>query len=85
VLEVYNGVSYELALPESVKIHDVFHFSLSRKFNKDGVWGRTNPMQLIPIQVLKHRIQKVGVHDMIKWEIERVFQNQRFCQCMKNC
>mgnify|MGYP002775002166 FL=1 len=68
VLEVYNGVSYKLALPESIKIHDVFHISLLCRFNKDEVWGRTDPTQLIPTEVLKHRMQKGRVHYLIKWK-----------------
>ena len=68
VIKSVNGVSYQLALPAELKVHNMFHISLLRRYNRDENWGRDDPTQLKPERILKHRIRQGQAQYLIHWK-----------------
>lgn len=68
VLERVGEVAYRLELPPSMKIHNVFHVSLSSKFTPDEQWGR-KPTQPPPIETEEGE-EEFGVEKIVDWKIE---------------
>ena len=75
--EVLGPVTYQLKLPESWKIHKVFHATLLQPYKKNEVYGENYPWPIPDIedgeevyevkQILKHRRRGRGYEYMVKW------------------
>ena len=75
--EVLGPVTYQLKLPESWKIHKVFHATLLQPYKENKVYGENYPWLLLDIengeevyevkQVLKHRRRGQGYKYLVKW------------------
>ena len=77
IKEVLGLVTYQLKLPESWKIHKVFHATLLCPYKENEVYGENYPWPLPDIengeevyeveQVLKHRRRGRGYEYRVKW------------------
>ena len=75
--EVLGPVTYQLKLPETWKIHKVFHATLLRPYKENEVYGENHPQPLLDIengeevyeveQILKHRRRGRGYEYLVKW------------------
>ena len=75
--EVLGLVTYQLKLPESWKIHKVFHATLLCSYKENKVYGENYPWPLPDIesreevyeveQVLEHRRRGWGYKYLVKW------------------
>jgi Reverse transcriptase (RNA-dependent DNA polymerase)/RNase H-like domain found in reverse transcriptase/Integrase zinc binding domain/Chromo (CHRromatin Organisation MOdifier) domain len=77
VLEQLNPVTYRLKLPDSMKIHDVFHVSLLKPYRWDGDKQPPPPQELDDgslqfevEQILAHKEDKTGkpTKYLLKWK-----------------
>ena len=78
VLEALGPVTYRLELPDSWKIHNVFHATLLRPYIENEVYGNNYPRPLPELlegeevyrveTILKHRRRGRGYQYYIKWE-----------------
>ena len=77
IKDVLGPVTYQLKLPESWKIHKVFHATLLRPYKENEVYGENYPRPLLDIesgeevykveQILKHRRRGRGYEYLVKW------------------
>ena len=75
--EVLGPVTYQLKLPESWKIHKVFHTTLLQPYRENKVYGENYPWPLLNIKdreevyevekILKHRRRGQGYKYLVKW------------------
>ena len=75
--EVLGPVTYQLKLPETWKIHKVFHATLLRPYRENEVYGENYPRPLPDVedgeevykvkQILKHRRRGWGYEYLVKW------------------
>ena len=75
--EVLGPVTYQLKLPESWKIHKVFHATLLQPYRENEVYGENYSQPLPDIedgeevyeveQILKHRRRGQGYKYLVKW------------------
>ena len=75
--EVLGPVTYQLKLPESWKIHKVFHTTLLWPYKENKVYGENYPWPIPDIedgeevyevkQILKHRWRGRGYEYLVKW------------------
>ena len=75
--DVLGPVTYQLKLPESWKIHKVFHATLLCPYKENEVYGENYPRPLPDIesgeevyeveQILKHRRRGRGYEYLVKW------------------
>jgi Chromo (CHRromatin Organisation MOdifier) domain len=79
IIKKVGAVAYKLELPESMKIHDVFHVSLLKEYHDDGSRQPAQPITLedgseeyVVEKVLLHRERRYGTkirkEYLIKWE-----------------
>jgi Chromo (CHRromatin Organisation MOdifier) domain len=76
--EVLGPVTYQLKLPESWKIHNVFHAALLRPYIKNKVYGNNYPRPLPKLlegeevyeveMILKHWRRGRGYQYYVKWK-----------------
>jgi Chromo (CHRromatin Organisation MOdifier) domain len=76
--EVLGPVTYQLKLPESWKIHNVFHATLLRPYIKNKVYGNNYPRPLPELlegdevyeveMILKHWRRGRGYRYYVKWK-----------------
>jgi Chromo (CHRromatin Organisation MOdifier) domain len=76
--EVLGPVTYRLKLPESWRIHNVFHATLLRPYIKNKVYGNNYPRPLPELlegeevyeveTILKHRKRGRGYQYYVKWK-----------------
>ena len=71
-----NQVAYELDLPPSMKIHNVFHVSLLAQYRSDGSVSPPPPPKLIGGE-LEYEVERILMHrdkhPLHKWSIKREF------------
>ena len=77
IKDVLGPVTYQLKLPESWKIHKVFHATLLCPYKENEVYGENYPWPLPDIesgeevyevkQILKHRRRGRGYEYLVKW------------------
>ena len=77
-------VTYQINLPESWKIHNVFHASLLRQYKETKVYGANYPRPLPEIEegeeiyevesILKHHRRGRGYQYFIKWTGYPIFE-----------
>ena len=75
--EVLGPVTYQLKLPETWKIHKVFHATLLHPYKENEVYGENYPRPLPDVedgeevyeveQILKHRRRGRGYEYLVKW------------------
>ena len=75
--DILGPVTYQLKLPESWKIHKVFHATLLCPYRENEVYGENYPRPLPDIesgeevyevkQILKHRRRERGYEYLVKW------------------
>ena len=75
--EVLGPVTYQLKLPETWKIHKVFHATLLFPYKENKVYGENYPQPLPDVkneeevykveQILKHRRRGRGYEYLVKW------------------
>ena len=75
--EVLGPVTYQLKLPESWRIHKVFHATLLRPYRKNEVYGENyirpppdieDREEVYEVeQILKHRKRGRGYEYLVKW------------------
>ena len=75
--EVLGPVTYQLKLPETWKIHKVFHATLLCPYKENEVYGENYPWPLPDIengeevyeveQILKHRRREWSYKYLVKW------------------
>jgi hypothetical protein len=84
VLEQLNPVTYRLKLPDSMKIHDVFHVSLLKPYRWDGDRQPPAPQELDDgslqfevEQILAHKENKYGKPTLylLKWKGYDSYEN----------
>ena len=78
ITKVIGPVTYQLDLPKSWKIHNVFHATLLRQYNKTVVYGTNFPRptpELIEGEevyevenILRHRKRGRGYQYYVKWK-----------------
>ena len=78
ILDVLGPVTYQLKLPLSWKIHNVFHTTLLRPYKENNIYGQNFPEPPPEIlneeevynmeTILKHRQQGNKYQFLIKWE-----------------
>jgi hypothetical protein len=76
--EVLGPVTYQLKLPESWKIHNIFHAALLRIYIKNEVYGNNYPRPLPKLlegkevykvkTILRHRKRGRGYQYYVKWK-----------------
>ena len=76
--EVLGPVAYQLKLPNTWKVHNVFHAVLLKPYQENEVYGEnfpTLPLEIINGEevyqvemILKHRKRGQGYQYLIKWE-----------------
>ena len=76
-MDVMGPVTYLINLPESWKIHNVFHASLLRQYKETKVYGANYPRPPPEIEegeevyevesILKHRRRGRGYQYFVKW------------------
>ncbi|MCO5581197.1 hypothetical protein L7F22_035075 [Adiantum nelumboides] len=74
IVRDFNNVSYQLELPTNVKIHNVFHADLLKRFHVDKKFDRhvplldkcANPFE--PEIILKHRFVRKYLEFYVKWQ-----------------
>jgi Chromo (CHRromatin Organisation MOdifier) domain len=76
--EVLGPVTYRLKLPESWRIHNVFHATLLRLYIENKVYGNNYPRQLPELlegeevyeveTILKHRRRGRGYQYYVEWK-----------------
>jgi Integrase zinc binding domain/Chromo (CHRromatin Organisation MOdifier) domain len=76
--EVLGPVTYQLKLPESWRIHNVFHATLLRPYIKNKVYGNNYPRPLLELlegeevyeveTILKHQRRGRGYQYYVKWK-----------------
>ena len=78
IMEVLGPITYRLKLPNSWKIHDVFHATLLRPYRENEVYGQNftePPAELLDGEevykvetILNHRRRGRGYQYFIKWK-----------------
>jgi len=68
ILKRIGPVSYELELPESMRIHDVFHVSLLRPYHRRG-GEKGAPPALLPSGDIEYEVQEVLKHFDVGLEV----------------
>jgi Chromo (CHRromatin Organisation MOdifier) domain len=76
--EVLGPVTYQLKLPDSWKIHNMFHATLLRPYIENEVYGNNYPRPLPELlkgeevyeveMILKHRQRGRGYQYYVKWK-----------------
>ena len=76
VLKQIGRVAYELKLPPAMEMHDVFHVSLLRPYNREG---EAIPPALLPDGEYEHEVERIEDHEddvdnerfyLVKWNGE---------------
>src|ERR1700678_3748546 len=97
--EVLGPVTYRLKLPETWKIHDVFHAILLRPYIENEVHGENFPQPLPELlegeevyeveSIIKHRRRGRGHQYYIKWKgypiTEATWENESAFSTMETC
>ena len=75
--EVLGPLTYRLKLPESWRIHNVFHATLLRRYKENEIYGKNYPRPPPDIEdgeevwevesILKHRKRGRGYEYFVKW------------------
>ena len=78
ITEVLGPVTYQLKLPKSWRIHNVFHATLLKPYKENDVYGQNYPEPLAEIldeeevyeveTILNHRRRGRGYHYFVKWK-----------------
>ena len=76
--EILGPVTYQLKLPTSWKIHNVFHAALLRPYIENKIYGNNYPIPLPELlegeevykveTILKHRRRGRGYQYYVKWK-----------------
>ena len=75
-MDVIGPVTYQINLPESWKIHNIFHASLLRQYKETEVYGANYPRPPPEIEgeevyevksILKHHRRGRGYQFFVKW------------------
>ena len=78
IVKVLGPVTYQLKLPKTWKIHNVFHAALLRQYNETEVYGANYPRPPLELvegeevyeveNILKHRRRGRGYQYYVKWK-----------------
>ena len=76
--EVLGPITYQLKIPDTWKIHNVFHAVLLKSYQENDIYGKNFPAPPLEIingkevyqieMILKHRKRGRGYQYLIKWE-----------------
>ena len=83
IVDVLGPLTYRLQLPETWKIHNVFHASLLRRYRENDVYGEIyerppaelndEGQEVYTVEaILKHRKRGRGYQYFVKWEGYRI-------------
>ena len=67
----YGSTAYKLQIPESLKIHPVFHISLLKKY--EGFISQPDPVELEKYQefeiedIIGHAVRQGRMHYLVRW------------------
>jgi hypothetical protein len=73
VVRRVGPVAYELKIPASMKIHDVFHASLLKLYKRGGNAVLVPPPALLPSGGMEYEVEKIVNHRVLQTMLESGF------------